>query len=133
MAQPGQYRHLRTDLVRFLVVGAIATASHWLVMALLVSQEASPAISTAIGAAIGLHINYLGQHRFAFRSSVRHSIAFPRYLASALLGWGVNLGVFTTAIDLLNQIVAAQFIATAAATIINFIVARGMVFNAGPA
>jgi len=126
------HRKLTMDLFRFLAVGAIATITHWLVMAILVSQGERPTVSTAIGAAIGLHINYIGQHRFAFRSTVRHGIAFPRYLASAAFGWGVNLAVFMIASELGGQVVASQLMATAAATIINFIVARGIVFDAGP-
>lgn len=132
MGQFGRYRKLRTDLLRFLTVGALATATHWLVMAAMISQGISPAASTAIGAAIGLHINYIGQHRFAFRSTVRHGVAFPRYLASAVLGWSVNLTVFMIATELVEQVAIAQLIATSAATIINFIVARGMVFDADP-
>ncbi|KAA8980365.1 GtrA family protein [Halospina sp. K52047b] len=132
MGQAGPKRKLSTDLSRFLAVGAIATATHWLVMAVMVSQGRNPTVSTAVGAAIGLHINYIGQHRFAFRSTVRHGTAFPRYLASAVLGWIVNLTVFMAAAELVGQVAVAQLMATSAATIINFIVARGMVFNAGP-
>lgn len=117
------------QLKRFLIGGAVATLLHWAVMAALIQTGAMPALATAVGAVCGLLANYQAQHRYTFRSQRSHQAALPRYVLAAAVGWLVNLLAFI-AIQMAGvALVAAQLFATAAATSINFLMARRFVFN----
>jgi putative flippase GtrA len=119
-------------LPRFLVAGGIATLLHWLIMWLLVQAGLAPAFSTAAGATAGLAFNYLAQHQYAFASDLPHRVALPRYLAAANLGWGLNLLCFSVLSLAGFKILAAQFFATATATLANFFFAKRFVFHEKP-
>jgi putative flippase GtrA len=116
-------------VLRFLLAGGAATALHWLVMGLFVLLGVTPVLATAAGAGVGLVFNYLAQHAWAFRSQLAHRQALPRYLASALIGWCLNLAVFSSLQQLNAGIVAAQIGATALVALINFLLSERFVFH----
>lgn len=117
------------SLPRFLVIGGLATLAHWGVMAQLLHLGASPYLATGWGALTGLALNYLGQHRLAFRSTLRHRVALPRYLAAAGTGWLLNLGAFAAALAILDTVALAQVLATGGVALINYLIADGFVFH----
>lgn len=116
-------------LLRFLVTGGVATLAHWLVMAALVEAGLDPRLATAAGATVGLVLNYLGQHRFTFTSALRHRVAFPRYLGGAMLGWCLNLAIFSALLHFELTITVAQLLATGLVTLFNFKIAQRYVFH----
>lgn len=117
-------------LPRFLLSGGAATLLHWSSMAALVYSGMAAEAATATGATVGLVANYLAQHRFTFCSRLPHRRAFPRYLASALLGWLLNLACFALLHAWLDRgAIAPQLIATASVTFVNYLVAEKVVFN----
>ena len=123
--------HLATEsiLPRFLIAGGAATLLHWLLMWLLVQAGLAPVLSTAAGATAGLVFNYLVQHKYAFASALPHRVALPRYLVAASLGWILNLLCFSVFSLADFTMLAAQFLATALATLANFFFAKRFVFH----
>jgi putative flippase GtrA len=115
--------------LRFLLAGGTATTLHWLIMALLIQLSVEPALATALGACAGLGFNYLAQHAWAFRSRLAHRMAFPRYFASSLIGWCLNLAIFSSLQQLDTSIVTAQICATALVTLVNFLLSERFVFH----
>ena len=102
-------------LFRYTVIGGLATAVHYSLLAALVELGNWPASpSAALGALAGTAVAYAGNHLFTFKSRpAPHGRAVPRFLAVASIGasmgglivWGgTALGVH-------------YFIAQAAATV----------------
>jgi putative flippase GtrA len=109
---------------RFLVVGTIATAAHYLVLVALVELAAvEPTVASATGFAIGAILSYVINYEFTFRSSVPHRIALPRFLVVASVGVllnSVTMALVTAAFDV--HYLAAQVAATVVALLWNFAV-----------
>jgi putative flippase GtrA len=118
-----------TRLLRFLTGGGLATLVHWLVMAALIRAGTDAMLATATGATVGLAVNYLAQYRYTFRSALPHRVAFARYLAGASLGWSLNLAGFTAVYAVTGVPMASQIVATAVATLANFLLAEKFVFQ----
>lgn len=116
-------------VLRFLASGGLATLAHWLCMFGLVATGTDARLATAIGATVGLLLNYAGQYRFAFRSSMPHRLTFPRYLTSAGLAWVLNLAAFSALYAGSANAVLAQVVATAAVTLANYALAERFVFQ----
>jgi len=128
--KPVENKHARWEkALRFLTGGGIATLAHWLVMVALIRAGIGAVAATATGATVGLAINYLAQHRYTFRSGLPHRVAFTRYLASAGLGWSLNLAVFSAVYAATGAPAAAQLVATATATFANYLLAAKFVFQ----
>ncbi|MGF2735659.1 GtrA family protein [Marinobacter sp. DUT-1] len=127
---------LRTNqlvaLPRFLMAGGMATLLHWLIMMVLVRAGVTAVAATAIGASAGLLANYIGQHRFAFRSLLPHRVTFPRYLAGAGIGWTLNLLSFALLRMAGANVAFAQITATGVVALANYLFAERFVFHEEP-
>lgn len=91
------------ELVRFLVfaaLGALGTLAHYgVLIGLVETGVAAPALATALGAIVGALVNYVLSRRLAFRSTRAHREALPRFLLVAGIGILLNpllLGAFIT-------------------------------------
>ncbi len=124
-SQPARW----SRLFRFLTGGGFATLAHWLVMMLLIRAGMDARLATAAGATVGLALNYLAQYRYTFQSALPHRVAFLRYLAGAILGWGLNLAVFSVMYATTDSAMSSQAVATAAATLANYFLAEKLVFQ----
>lgn len=116
-------------VLRFLASGGMATLVHWLCMYWLVSAGTDARLATAIGASVGLLVNYAGQYRFAFRSRLPHHLAFSRYLASGSIAWVLNLAAFSGLYAGTDNAALSQVVATAAVTLANYVLAERFVFR----
>ncbi|AXS85320.1 MULTISPECIES: GtrA family protein [Marinobacter] len=119
-------------LPRFLLAGGFATLLHWLTMLALIGFGMSAVVATTIGATIGLLMNYLAQHRYAFCSGLPHRIAFPRYLTGASLGWILNLLSFSLLLAAGISVALSQLIATGLVAFANYLFAERFVFHEEP-
>lgn len=89
-------------LLRFVVVGGVATAIHYLILITLVqAQLAEPVLATSIGFSISALVNYFLNKQFTFASTRAHSSAFPRFAAVAFLGLGFNAMLMWIFVDLI--------------------------------
>ncbi|MGF1445347.1 MAG: GtrA family protein [Pikeienuella sp.] len=80
------------QFVRFVGVGAIATAAHYaLLIGLVTAGVLSPVPASAAGAVLGALVSYGLNRRYTFRSSRAHAAALPRFLTVAALAFLANL------------------------------------------
>ena len=112
-------------LGRYLLVGLLATATHYAVLIALVELAgAAAAPSAACGAACGALAAYAGNRRFTFPGGAAHTQALPRFLAVAALGAAINGAIVYTGTEILGMhYLAAQVIAT------SIVVWSGFVLN----
>ena len=116
-------------LPRFLLAGGVATLLHWLTMLVSIGWGLNAVIASATGATVGLLANYLGQHRYAFCSELPHTVAFPRYLTGAALGWSLNLAGFSLLLMAGLSVAPSQLITTGLVAFANYLFAQRFVFH----
>ena len=99
---------------RYLLVGLLATAVHYALLATLVEfAGAAAAQSAAFGAACGALVAYAGNRRFTFPGRASHGQALPRFLAVAAFGAAANGAIVWTGTAIFGMhYLAAQVIAT---------------------
>jgi putative flippase GtrA len=104
----------RLSLIRYASVGAVATAAHWSVLALLVERMgAAPAPASAAGALVGAAVAYAGNRMMTFRGTTApHRAALPRFLVVAGLGALANAAIVQVGTTLGWHYLAAQALAT---------------------
>lgn len=87
-----------SELIRFAIVGTIATGIHYISYYLL-CYISTTNIAYSVGYLISLAFNFLSSARFTFRSSpsFRHAMGF---ILSHLVNWGLQITVLNIAIYL---------------------------------
>lgn len=124
-------RATQVRLVRFLVVGGVSAIVQFLVLWILQHQwTPALAFSTAFGCATGTHY-FL--NRFWALPSARQDSArqLGEYLLTVALSYGINLGVFKIARDILGlSVMWAAVCAVPPATLVVFLVLNHRVFRA---
>jgi putative flippase GtrA len=112
---------LLARLVRFGLVGALATAIQYLVLVILVSRAGMwpPAASTA-GFVISAGVNYLLNYRFTFRSQEQHGPAAAKFLTLAAVGLVLNAGLMQLLVNAGWHYLPAQVCVTAVVFLWNF-------------
>jgi len=105
---------LLSQFAGFASVGAMATATHYVVLIGLVQLgRVSPLIATAIGAFVGAFVSYILNYRYVFRSKAGHMTSLPKFFAIAGIGLVLNsffMWIFNTGLHL--HYLLAQAIAT---------------------
>ena len=119
------------QFVRFALVGAGGTTGHYIVLLTLVELGiAAPVLASTIGFMTGAVINYFLNHKYTFKSTVRHRWGLPKFLAIASVGMMLNTSIMAwlrTQFDL--QYVLAQIVATLAVLVWAFVGNRAWTFN----
>jgi len=107
---------LKTQFVKFALVGGVATALHYAILVALVEGLRWPPVAaTSVGFAVSALGNYLLNRRFTFRSRRRHVEAAPRFAVVAVVGFFINAGVVWLAFDAAGlHYLVAQVVATLA-------------------
>jgi putative flippase GtrA len=115
--------HRLIQFARFVLVGLIATAIQYGILALGVEVLGLRAdISSGIGFALSAIVNYLLNHRFTFRSSRAHSSALWRFTAVAGVGLLLNVSLMGLLAERWRvQYLLAQVLVTAITLFWNFI------------
>lgn len=124
-------RHLFGEALRFVAVGAIATALQYAILIALVRWARWDAVAAStLGFAISMWLNYALNRRYTFASDRPHVQALPRFVATALSGLGLTaLGMYILAsLWRLNYLVA-QVIVTVLITTWNFVLNRWWSFR----
>jgi putative flippase GtrA len=115
---------------RYTVVGAVATAVHYALLAFIVEVLHGPAwLASGIGAVVGAQVAFAGNRWFTFAHAGDVAPAWARFqgtaaagalLGMAIVGAGVRLGVYY---------LAAQVVATLAGMVMTFLVNRAWTFR----
>jgi putative flippase GtrA len=117
--------------LRFLAVGAVATALQYAILIALVRWAGMGAVAAStIGFASSMGLNYALNRRYTFMSDRPHVQALPRFLATALCGLGLTaLGMYILVSMLRMNYLVSQIIVTAAVTAWNFALNRWWSFR----
>ena len=113
---------LRDRLIRFGLVGALATAIQYLVLVVLVRWAGAwaPAAS-AVGFVLSSGVNYLLNYHFTFRSQQQHGPTATRFLVLAVTGLGINWALMQVLVAAGWHYLVAQVCVTAVVFLWNFV------------
>lgn len=118
---------------RFIIIGVLATLSHYLVILLLVDifKWLNPTAATLVGSMVGILTAYIGNYHFVFRvSDDRHAHYAPKFIATYAIVMAIHTGVMYLFVDLWQLryeygfVVATLFSATTTFLANRFIVFR---------
>lgn len=85
---------MTTELMRFGVVGLLATATHvGLFYGFMLGLGVEPALATTLAFLCALTVSYTLNRSWTFRAPGRHGRHFPRFVAIALGGAGLNAAI----------------------------------------
>lgn len=116
--------------VRFLMVGGLATALHYVILIGLVQWGGLGAtLSSSLGFAVSALVNYLLNRRFTFKSDASHAAALPRFATIALTGLVLNAAVMASLVQLHVPYLLAQAVATATTVLWNYALNRRWTFS----
>jgi len=116
--------------VKFIISGGLATACHWLVMALLIFIGAKALTATAVGAFFGAVVNYYLQRNFTFKSQSAHYAVLLPYVFVCLQTWIINFVIFYLLHNIMLLITLyAQLLTTFVTTFLSYFLYKRNVFN----
>lgn len=96
-------RDLRTQIMRFGLVGITATATHIGTVLLLVERGGrEPLTANFIAFALAVLVSFWGHYHWTFKTSTPYRSAFPRFFAIAVLGLGLNQTIMFSAVTILT-------------------------------
>ena len=109
-------------LVRFGLVGAVATGIQYLILIVLVRESGMwPALASAIGFVASSSGNYLLNYRFTFRSGQPHGPAAAKFVTLAAVGLVINFVLMQVLGAAGVYYLLAQVCATAVVFLWNFL------------
>lgn len=109
-------------LVRFGMVGALATAIQYLVLVVLVRGIGMwPPVASAVGFVLSAGVNYLLNYHFTFRSHQQHAPAASKFLTLAIVGLVLNATLMQVLVDSGWHYLLAQVCVTAVVFLWNFV------------
>lgn len=114
-----------TSLLRYLLIGGVATAAHWLVLATLVEGGGmAPWLASGLGALVGAQLAFFGNRRFTFGHRGALWPAWWRFMGTAGLGAAVGMALVAVGVALGLHYLLAQAAATAVNVLLTFAINR---------
>lgn len=108
-------------LVRYTVVGALATTTHFLVLTLAVEATDWPAyLASGFGAVVGAQVAYFGNRRFTFAHRGAIVKSWFAFQSTAALGALVSMSIVAAATHVGLHYLLAQAIATGVVLALTF-------------
>lgn len=91
------------EILRFGVVGVLATLTHFAVLTLAVEAVGlPPAPSNGLAFCVAVCVTYLGQSIWVFRQTDHGGTRMAKFLLTALGGLAANVGIMALAVDVLG-------------------------------
>ncbi|HZV93492.1 MAG TPA: GtrA family protein [Caldimonas sp.] len=113
------------NFLRYLAVGAVATAVHYAVLVTLVEAgHVAPRFAAAAGAWIGAQVAFAGNARFTFGHAAGGVSAWWRFQLTALIGAAISFAVVAAGVRLGLHYLLAQVVATAIAVFATYEINR---------
>lgn len=117
-------------LSRYALVGAVATAAHYLLMVVLVEWLRCPAwMASGLGAALGAQVAFVGNRRFTFGHDGAWWPAWWRFQGTAVGGALLGMAVVAGGVALGLHYLLAQAIATLLAMLATYAVNKHWSFS----
>lgn len=114
---------------RYVAVGVVATAAHYLVLIAGVEWGRWPAfIGSGIGAAVGAQVAFAGNRWFTFAHTGALRASWPRFQATALLGALLGMAIVALGVRLGAHYVLAQVVATLTGLALTYAINRVWTF-----
>ncbi len=122
---------LRTQFLRFIMVGATATFTTYLILIFLVEIWHMNVIEASVlGYLAGIAVNYKLNYGFTFRSERQHRIVIPKFIFVALVGLLLNTGLMFVGVNWFGvHYILAQLAAVAVVLVWSFTINRLWVFT----
>lgn len=122
---------LSRQFTTFVIIGALATGTHILCLALLVELDAWPPLpASCVGAVAGALVSYWLNYHHTFSSILPHRIALPRFLAVAAVAFVLNGALMAGALRTFGlHYLLAQVLTTATVLIFTFSAGRLWAFR----
>jgi putative flippase GtrA len=117
-------RHTLRQFISFATIGAVGTAGHYTTLIACVELLAiRPLFASTLGFIVGAIINYFLNYYLTFRSAKKHHEALTKFMITAAVGMGINMGIMWLALQiLLLYYLLSQVLATLLVLIWNFTV-----------
>ncbi len=116
--------------IRYGTVGAIATATHYLVLVLCVEGAGWPAwLASGLGAVVGAQVAYLGNRHYTFEHRGPIGESWLRFQSTALLGALLGMAIVAAGVHLGLHYLLAQVLATGASLVLTFAINRAWTFR----
>lgn len=116
--------------MRYVVVGAVATATHYLLLAWGVERAGWPApLAAAAGAVLGAQVAFVGNRRFTFGHAGPWWPAWARFQVTALLGAATSATVVALGTRMGLHYLLAQMAATSVAMVLTYWVNKRWAFG----
>ena len=117
-------------LLRYTLVGAVATATHYALLALCVEAGAWPAwLASGFGAVVGAQVAYLGNRRYTFAFRGEFGASWLKFQSTALIGALMGMLIVGTGVHFGWHYLAAQVVATLASMLLTFSINRFWTFR----
>ena len=117
-------------LLRYTLVGAVATAVHYTLLVLGVEIGAWPAWwASGFGAVVGAQVAYLGNRQFTFAHRGRLVVSWPRFQLTALVGAVLGMLIVAAAVWLGWHYLVGQVVATLTSLLVTFTINRFWTFR----
>jgi putative flippase GtrA len=117
-------------LLRYTLVGALATAAHYMLLVLGVEAFAWPAwVASGVGATLGAQLAYVGNRRFTFAHRGAIGTSWLRFQITALAGTLQGMAIVAAGVALGVNYLVAQIVATLAGLLTTFAINRAWTFG----
>jgi putative flippase GtrA len=126
MAAPGA---LARELVRFGLIGILATAIHYsLLFGLVHGADVEPIVATTVGYGVSLIFSYILNRRFTFHVAGPVAASFAKFAVVYGVGLVLNAWIVDAlAVD--DSVLAAQLVASTVVLFWNYLGARFVAFR----
>jgi putative flippase GtrA len=122
--------NLRRSFLRYVLVGGVATASHWALLVLLVEVREVPAwLGSGAGAVLGAQVAFIGNRRYTFGHAGPTWPAWWRFMGTAAAGAVIGMAIVAAGVALGGHYLLAQSVATLGVMLLTFAVNRWWTFS----
>ena len=112
-------------LLRYGLVGALATSAHWVLLVLLVEQAGVPPwLASGAGAVLGAQVAFVGNRRYTFGHAGAAWTAWWRFMGTAAAGAVIGMAIVAAGVALGVHYLLAQAVATLTVMLLTFAVNR---------
>lgn len=121
---------LAREMIRFALIGILATVIHYSILFGLVhGADVLPIIATTVGYAVSLVVSYVLNRRFTFHVATPIATSFAKFAVVYGVGMGLNAWIVDSLVAMDAVLIAAQLAASTVVLFWNYLGARFVAFR----